>query len=59
MSELVLIFCLWADREHCIEHRHEPMPVMHCMAMVEPIADRFAVTHPGWRLVDWRCEKRH
>jgi hypothetical protein len=56
VSNLVLVFCLVSNREHCIEHRpYEPMPAMHCMVMAELAAAKFVAIHRGWRLAHWRC----
>ena len=56
MSNLVLVFCLLVNREHCVEHRpFAPMPTMHCMVMAEPAAAQFVAKNRSWRLARWQC----
>jgi hypothetical protein len=56
MSTLVLVFCLLPNQ--CVEHRpYEPMPALHCIAMVQPAAAKYLGENPGWQLVHGRCEE--
>jgi hypothetical protein len=56
MWTLVLVFCLLPTR--CIEDRpYEPMPIMQCVAMERTAVAQHLAEHPGWQLVEGRCEQ--
>jgi hypothetical protein len=57
--QLVLVYCLSADRLSCIEKRpipEFPMSVMGCMVGAQPTAQDFLREHPNYMLSAWRCE---
>ncbi len=57
--QLVLVYCLSADRLSCIEKRpipEFPLSVMGCMIGAQPTALDFLREHPNYELSSWRCE---
>jgi hypothetical protein len=57
--QLVLVYCLTADRLSCIEKRpisEFPLSVMGCMVGAQPTALDFIRSHPDYELSAWRCE---
>jgi hypothetical protein len=57
--QLVLVYCLTADRLSCIEKRpipEFPLSVMGCMVGAQPTALDFIRSHPNYELSAWRCE---
>jgi len=57
--QLVLVYCLSADRLSCIEKRpipEFPLSVMGCMIGAQPTALDFIREHPNYELSSWRCE---
>ena len=55
MWTLVLVFCLSPNQ--CVEDRpYEPMPAMQCISMERTAEAEFLGEHPGWQLMEGRCE---
>ena len=56
MWTLVLVFCLLPNQ--CVEDRpYEPMPAMQCISMERTAEAEFLGEHPGWQLMEGRCEQ--
>ena len=56
MWTLVLVFCLLPNQ--CVERRlYEPMPAMHCISMERTAVAKYLGEHPGWQLMEGRCEQ--
>ncbi|HVJ54097.1 MAG TPA: hypothetical protein VM689_16640 [Aliidongia sp.] len=59
MIELVLVYCLVADADRCIEQRpvfEEPLSGMACMMTAQRVALQYVAEHPDYKLSGWRCE---
>jgi hypothetical protein len=57
--QLVLIYCLIANANSCIEKRpvfDGVASVSGCMVGAQPTAAEFLREHPGYRLAAWKCE---
>jgi len=60
MLELVMVFCLAAQPDRCIEQRQvldETQARTECLSGAETRAIDYLRTHPGWQLARWRCER--
>jgi len=59
MIDLVLIYCLSAAPDRCLERR-EPMDpavsLIQCTMGAQISAQDYLRTHPAYRLQAWRCE---
>lgn len=59
MIELVLVYCLSAELDRCLEPREHREPVgspIECALKAQTTAQGFVVSHPRYRLAGWRCE---
>jgi hypothetical protein len=57
MTALVLVFCLQASPNSCIEQRPvEDMPALMCLVRAQEYAANWLSGHPKWVLSRWRCE---
>jgi hypothetical protein len=60
MIELVLVYCLAAAPDQCVERRlpFDPgISAMACTMEAQRVASEFLETHREWLLRGWRCEK--
>ncbi len=59
MLEMVLVYCLVADPENCIEQRpvfEDPLTPMACMMTAQRVALDYVREHPQYQFARWRCE---
>ena len=59
MIEMVLVYCLVAHPEQCVEERpvfEEPLSSMACMMSAQRVGVQYVEDHPEWQLAKWRCE---
>lgn len=59
MIQLVIVYCLIAHSETCVEARpafEQPLTPMSCMMNAQFVAQQYVDQHPQWRLAGWRCE---
>jgi hypothetical protein len=58
MLELVIVYCLTANRSACIEQR-SPIPSdlpMSCVLAGQQQGQDYVRWHPQYRMAGWRCE---
>jgi hypothetical protein len=59
MIELVLVYCLSASPDRCLERREPlvpPISMMGCTMTAQTTAQDYLRSHPLYRLASWRCE---
>lgn len=59
MIELVLVYCLSASPDRCLERREAlvpPVNLMSCTMSAQTTAQDYISSHPLYRLASWRCE---
>jgi len=54
--QLVLVYCLVASANTCIEALEQPLTPFACMMNAQFVARQYVTEHPEWRLASWRCE---
>jgi hypothetical protein len=60
MIELVLVYCLTAAPDRCLERREPlepPMSLIACSLTAQTSAQDYVRSHPAYRLKAWRCEQ--
>ena len=59
MIELVLVYCLNAAPDRCLERREamdEPANMISCSMRAQSYAQEYLELHPTYRLARYRCE---
>lgn len=59
MIDLVLVYCLSAAPDRCVERREplrENVSPIECVIDAQQRAQRYVSSHPKYRLASWRCE---
>ena len=59
MIELVLVYCLSASPNTCLERRQPlvpPVNMMSCTIGAQTAAQEYLEAHPRYHLASWRCE---
>lgn len=59
MIQLVLVYCMIATPDRCIERRQvfeRPLTERECLMNAQSVAQEYLAEHPQWRLARWRCE---
>lgn len=59
MIELVLVYCLAAEVDRCLEPREARQEVsspIACIVQAQATAQTYVQAHPKYRLQGWRCE---
>lgn len=59
MVQLVIVYCLIANAQTCVERRptfERPLTQIACMMTAQEVGEQYVNTHPEWRLAGWRCE---
>jgi len=57
MTALVLVFCLQAAPEACMEQRPvDDLSLRACLTRGQDYASAWLAEHPNWHLARWRCE---
>ena len=60
MIELVLVYCLNASPDRCLERREALVPpanMMSCTIRAQTTAQEYLEMHPLYRLAGFRCEQ--
>lgn len=60
MIELVLVYCLVADAQRCMERRESvgrELSAIECIVTAQQYGQQWVDGHPQWRLAGWRCER--
>ena len=57
MIELVIVYCLSAAPDRCVERRTEMenSGPMACTMTAQTLAQQYLATHPAYRMSGWRC----
>ncbi|SEL71417.1 hypothetical protein SAMN05444413_11453 [Roseivivax marinus] len=58
MIELLFVACLSTAPEQCQERSllYTDVTPMTCMMGAQPELAKWALTHPGYRISEWRCQ---
>jgi hypothetical protein len=60
MIELVLVYCMVAAPDRCVERREffdHPLSETECVYNAQEVGGHYVETHQQWRLSRWRCER--
>jgi len=60
MIDLILVYCLVASPDKCLERREvldSVVDMTTCTMRAQTSAQDYLLTHPLYRLSRWRCEK--
>lgn len=60
MIELVLVYCMVADTQRCMERSElvgRNLSPIECIVKAQEVGQEWINGHPQWRLAGWRCER--